>query len=121
MLASSTRLRFLHQYVANKEELLDAMIDVVFDEIELPAGEGDWKAAMRQRGSRGTIRLAPVLAGKEHVAGYHGPAGQGPHWGQRGSETCGCQQRALVTRNRVLASSTVAATGATLARRRILW
>ena len=38
----------LYHYVANKEELLDAMIDVVFDEIELPAGEGDWKAAMRQ-------------------------------------------------------------------------
>ncbi len=39
----------LYHYVANKEELLDAMIDVVFDEIKLPAGEGDWKAAMRQR------------------------------------------------------------------------
>jgi AcrR family transcriptional regulator len=37
----------LYRYVANKEELLDAMIDVVFAEIELPAADGDWRAAMR--------------------------------------------------------------------------
>jgi AcrR family transcriptional regulator len=37
----------LYHYVANKEELLDAMVDVVFDEIALPAADGDWKAAMR--------------------------------------------------------------------------
>lgn len=39
----------LYHYVANKNELLDAMVDLVFDEIELPTGEGDWRAAMRQR------------------------------------------------------------------------
>ncbi len=39
----------LYYYVANKDELLDAMIDVVFDEIELPADPAGWKAAMRQR------------------------------------------------------------------------
>ncbi|MHC2998651.1 AcrR family transcriptional regulator [Microbacterium sp. HJ5] len=39
----------LYHYVANKEELLDAMIDVVFDEIELPDEEADWQAAMRRR------------------------------------------------------------------------
>ena len=39
----------LYYYVANKDELLDAMIDVVFDEIELPTDAADWKAAMRQR------------------------------------------------------------------------
>ena len=39
----------LYYYVANKDELLDAMVDVVFDEIELPADSADWKAAMRQR------------------------------------------------------------------------
>ena len=37
----------LYHYVANKEELLDAMIDVVFDEIELPSLDVDWKVAMR--------------------------------------------------------------------------
>ncbi|WP_436407393.1 TetR/AcrR family transcriptional regulator [Agromyces litoreus] len=39
----------LYHYVANKEELLDAMIDLVFDEIELPRDEPDWRAAMRRR------------------------------------------------------------------------
>jgi AcrR family transcriptional regulator len=38
----------LYHYVANKEDLLDGMIDVVFAEIDLPVGE-DWKTAMRQR------------------------------------------------------------------------
>lgn len=39
----------LYYYVANKDELLDAMIDVVFDEIELPNDAVAWKTAMRQR------------------------------------------------------------------------
>ena len=39
----------LYHYVANKEQLLDAMIDVVFGEIELPPEEADWQSAMRQR------------------------------------------------------------------------
>lgn len=39
----------LYYYVANKDELLDAMIDVVFDEIELPTETVGWQAAMRQR------------------------------------------------------------------------
>jgi AcrR family transcriptional regulator len=39
----------LYHYVASKEELLDAMIDVVFAEIELPPEETDWQSAMRRR------------------------------------------------------------------------
>ena len=39
----------LYYYVANKEELLDAMIDIVFEEIELPPAETDWQSAMRRR------------------------------------------------------------------------
>ena len=40
----------LYHYVASKEELLDAsVIDVVFDEIELPPEETDWQSAMRRR------------------------------------------------------------------------
>ena len=38
----------LYNHVANKVDLLDGMIDVVFSEIPLPAG-GDWRAAMRDR------------------------------------------------------------------------
>lgn len=39
----------LYHYVANKEELLDAMIDIVFDEIEFPPEDTDWRSAMRRQ------------------------------------------------------------------------
>jgi AcrR family transcriptional regulator len=39
----------LYNHIANKEDLLDGMIDLVFSEIELPPAEGGWKTAMRQR------------------------------------------------------------------------
>ena len=39
----------LYHHVANKEDLLDGMIDIVFGEIDLPSGGEDWKTAMRQR------------------------------------------------------------------------
>jgi AcrR family transcriptional regulator len=39
----------LYNHVANKGDLLDGMIDVVFSEIDMPSGATDWKAAMRQR------------------------------------------------------------------------
>ena len=38
----------LYNHVRNKDELLDAMVDRVFSEIELPSGD-DWKDAMRRR------------------------------------------------------------------------
>jgi AcrR family transcriptional regulator len=38
----------LYHYVANKEELLDGMVDLVFAEIELPTREGDWRETMRR-------------------------------------------------------------------------
>jgi AcrR family transcriptional regulator len=39
----------LYRHVANKDDLIDAMVDVVFSEIGVPAGAGDWKTSMRQR------------------------------------------------------------------------
>jgi AcrR family transcriptional regulator len=39
----------LYHYVPNKEELLAAMVDVVFAEIELPPADLDWREAMRVR------------------------------------------------------------------------
>jgi AcrR family transcriptional regulator len=48
----------LYHYVANKEELLDAMTDVVFGEIELPPEDVDWQSAMRRR----SISARQVLA-----------------------------------------------------------
>jgi len=39
----------LYKHVANKDELLDGMVDIVFAEIELPSAELDWRSAMRGR------------------------------------------------------------------------
>jgi AcrR family transcriptional regulator len=48
----------LYRHIANKDDLTDAMIDVVFSEIGLPSGGADWKTAMRER----SISLHDVLA-----------------------------------------------------------
>ena len=39
----------LYHHVANKDDILDGMVDLGFAEIELPAGDLDWPTAMRQR------------------------------------------------------------------------
>ncbi len=39
----------LYKHVANKDELLDGMVDIVFGEIESPAIGDDWRSAMRGR------------------------------------------------------------------------
>jgi AcrR family transcriptional regulator len=39
----------LYHHVANKEDILDGMVDLVFAEIELPSDGTEWKTAMRQR------------------------------------------------------------------------
>ncbi|HET9646912.1 MAG TPA: TetR/AcrR family transcriptional regulator C-terminal domain-containing protein [Microlunatus sp.] len=39
----------LYYYVANKSEILDAIVDVVFSEIDLPTVDGDWRSEIRLR------------------------------------------------------------------------
>ena len=39
----------LYKHVANKDELLDGMVDLVIGDIEPPAGNTDWKTAIRRR------------------------------------------------------------------------
>ena len=39
----------LYRHVANKDDLIDGMVDVVFSEIGVPSGSGDWKTSMRRR------------------------------------------------------------------------
>src|SRR6266550_5377363 len=39
----------LYRHVANRDDLVDGMVDVVFSEIDLPSAGDDWRAAMRQR------------------------------------------------------------------------
>jgi AcrR family transcriptional regulator len=48
----------LYRHVANRDDLVDSMIDVVFSEIDLPSSGADWKTAMRQR----ALSLREVLA-----------------------------------------------------------
>jgi AcrR family transcriptional regulator len=47
----------LYRHVTNKDDLIDAMVDVVFGEIGLPSGGADWKTAMRRR----AVALRDVL------------------------------------------------------------
>ena len=51
----------LYKHVANKDELLDGMIDVVVGEIDPPAGGTDWKTAIRRRvlSARGALLRHP--------------------------------------------------------------
>jgi AcrR family transcriptional regulator len=39
----------LYKHVANKDELLDGMVDIVFSEIESPSVDENWGSAMRRR------------------------------------------------------------------------
>ena len=48
----------LYHHVANKEEILDGIIDVVFSEIELPPDDADWRSAMRHRAISARSALA---------------------------------------------------------------
>ena len=51
----------LYRHVANKEELLDGMIDIVISEIDPPRPGADWKTAVRERilSARRTLLLHP--------------------------------------------------------------
>ena len=66
----------LYYYVASREELLDAMIDVVFEEIELPPVERDWQSAMRQRAesAREVLARHPWAIGLMESRTTPGPA-----------------------------------------------
>ena len=39
----------LYKHFANREELLDGMVDVVFSEMDSPSIGGDWRSALRRR------------------------------------------------------------------------
>jgi AcrR family transcriptional regulator len=66
----------LYHYVANKEELLDALVDVVFEEIELPPEGTDWQTAMRRRAvsARQVLARHPWAIGLMESRTSPGPA-----------------------------------------------
>ncbi|MEV0604791.1 TetR/AcrR family transcriptional regulator [Polymorphospora rubra] len=48
----------LYHHVANKDGILDGIVDLVFAQIELPDGESDWKSAMNRRAASARTVLA---------------------------------------------------------------
>ncbi len=55
----------LYYHVADKDEILDGMVDLVFGEVELPLADAEWKTAMRDRASsaRDALRRHPWAIG----------------------------------------------------------
>ena len=47
----------VYYYVASKDELLDNLVDVVFEKIELPDPKGEWREEMRRRAVSARARL----------------------------------------------------------------
>src|SRR5947207_11478528 len=65
----------LYHHVANKDEILDGMVDLVFREIELPAPRVDWRTAMRDRAAsaRDALRRHPWAVGRMESRANPGP------------------------------------------------
>lgn len=66
----------LYHHVANKDALLDGMIDQVFSEIALPAQDGAWKDALRARtvSAREALVRHPWALGLMESRSAPGPA-----------------------------------------------
>lgn len=66
----------LYNHVTNKDQLLDGMVDLVFGEIDLPAGGDDWKTAMRERAqsARQALRRHPWAIALMSTRTSPGPA-----------------------------------------------
>jgi AcrR family transcriptional regulator len=66
----------LYHHVAGKDAILDGIVDVVFAEIELPSGDGGWKAAMRRRAvsAREALRRHPWATALMESRTTPGPA-----------------------------------------------
>jgi len=64
----------LYRHVAHKDDLIDGMVDVAFDELDIPTGSG-WRPAMRDRanGMRQALLRHPWAVGLME-SGTPGPA-----------------------------------------------
>jgi AcrR family transcriptional regulator len=65
----------LYNHVANKVDLLDGMVDIVFGEIEAPSAGGDWKAELRKRAvsTREALNRHRWAIGEMEGRTTHGP------------------------------------------------
>jgi AcrR family transcriptional regulator len=66
----------LYHHVANKDDILDGMVDIVFSEIDLPPTTPDWKTAMlrRARSARAALSRHPWAIGLMESRSAPGPA-----------------------------------------------
>jgi AcrR family transcriptional regulator len=66
----------VYHYVANKSEILDGIVDVVFAEIDLPPRNGDWQNEIRQgaASARAALRRHPWALGLLESRKTPGPA-----------------------------------------------
>ncbi|MCA9640938.1 MAG: TetR/AcrR family transcriptional regulator [Polyangiaceae bacterium] len=66
----------LYNHIANKDELIDALIDRVVSEIELPTTDEHWKAAMRKRAvsAREVFKRYPWVTALMETRKNPGPA-----------------------------------------------
>ena len=66
----------LYHHVANKEAIIDGVIDVVFGEIDLPPADADWRAALRRRAdsARAVLRRHPWATPFMESRTHPGPA-----------------------------------------------
>ena len=66
----------VYHYVANKSEILDGIVDVVFAEIDLPPRSGDWQNEIRQgaASARAALRRHPWALGLLESRKSPGPA-----------------------------------------------
>lgn len=66
----------VYYHVANKEQILDGIVDLVFGEIELPSPHGVWRAEMRRRAisARAVLKRHPWVMGLLPSRTIPGPA-----------------------------------------------
>jgi AcrR family transcriptional regulator len=81
----------LYRHVANKEDLLDDMVDVVFAEMYPPAIGGNWKRELRARGisARAALQRHPWAVGLMETRMQPGPSSATHH-----NDTMGCLREA---------------------------
>ena len=66
----------VYHHVANKDEILDGIVDLVFSEIDLPSTTGDWRTEIRRRATsaRAVLRRHSWAIGLMEARTSPGPA-----------------------------------------------
>ncbi|HYM97346.1 MAG TPA: TetR/AcrR family transcriptional regulator C-terminal domain-containing protein [Candidatus Sulfotelmatobacter sp.] len=66
----------LYNHVANKDDILDGMVDIAFSEIDLPSAGSHWRAAMHRRAisARDMLTRHPWAVGLMESRSTAGPA-----------------------------------------------